>query len=494
MSSDAANRNAFTHGPLGAIYAKTALPIIFVMSMNGLQAVIDAVFLGVFVGPEALGAVTLMFPFFMIIIALATLVGSGMSSILSRRLGAGHFDEARSVFAGAHGLALAVSCCLIVLFLVFGGAVTRLAADGSPVLEHLGYVYLRILVLSSPVFFVMAVNVDALRIEGRTGFMAAMSLLISLANIGFTYVLIVVMEMGVAGSAYGTALAQALALSIIVVFRVLGRTQLRPGALLHHSPLMGWQRILALGAPQSLNFMGIALVSASIIAALQLSGGGSYQATVSAYGIITRIMTFVFLPLLGLSQALQAIVGNNYGAEAWTRSNSSLRLGLMIAFVYCIAAECALVLFAEPIGFAFVDDRQVVSEVVRIPAGDDGDVFHLGPVGHDRHVFPVHRRCGTGSGAGAGQALCLRHTHDLSASACVRRTGDLDRHARRRTLASRADDGRSHRNGTETEPEMGAVRPCHMKGKAGLRPAVWCLDVAAGMFSARQIMLLVAGP
>ncbi|WP_417681994.1 MATE family efflux transporter [Roseibium sp.] len=380
MSSDAANRNAFTHGPLGAIYAKTALPIIFVMSMNGLQAVIDAVFLGVFVGPEALGAVTLMFPFFMIIIALATLVGSGMSSILSRRLGAGHFDEARSVFAGAHGLALAVSCCLIVLFLVFGGAVTRLAADGSPVLEHLGYVYLRILVLSSPVFFVMAVNVDALRIEGRTGFMAAMSLLISLANIGFTYVLIVVMEMGVAGSAYGTALAQALALSIIVVFRVLGRTQLRPGALLHHSPLMGWQRILALGAPQSLNFMGIALVSASIIAALQLSGGGSYQATVSAYGIITRIMTFVFLPLLGLSQALQAIVGNNYGAEAWTRSNSSLRLGLMIAFVYCIAAECALVLFAEPIGFAFVDDRQVVSEVVRILPVMTAMYFISGPL------------------------------------------------------------------------------------------------------------------
>jgi putative MATE family efflux protein len=380
MSSDTVKPNAFVHGSLGAIYARTALPIIFVMSMNGLQAVIDAVFLGVFVGPEALGAVTLMFPFFMIIIALATLVGSGMSSILSRRLGAGRFDEARSVFAGAHGLALVVSGGLIVLFLALGGPVTRLAAGGSQVLEHLGYVYLRILVLSSPVFFVMGVNVDALRIEGRTGFMAAMSLLVSLANMGFTYVLIVVLGMGVAGSAYGTALAQALALAIILVFRVRGRTQLRPGALLHHSPLIGWTRILALGAPQSLNFLGIALVSASIIAALQLSGSGSYQATVSAYGIITRIMTFVFLPLLGLSQALQAIVGNNYGAEAWTRSNTSLRLGLTIAFVYCIAAECALVLFAEPIGFAFVDDRLVVGEVVRILPVMTAMYFLSGPL------------------------------------------------------------------------------------------------------------------
>ena len=52
----------------------------------------------------------------------------------------------------------------------------------------------------------------------------------------------------------------------------------------------------------------------------------------------------------------------------------------MIAFVYCIAAECALVLFAEPIGFAFVDDRQVVSEVVRILPVMTAMYFISGPL------------------------------------------------------------------------------------------------------------------
>ena len=69
--------NAFTEGPLGPIYARTALPIIFVMGMNGLLAVCDALFLGHFVGPEALAAVTLMFPLYMVVVALATLVSSG---------------------------------------------------------------------------------------------------------------------------------------------------------------------------------------------------------------------------------------------------------------------------------------------------------------------------------------------------------------------------------------------------------------------------------
>lgn len=59
----------------------------------------------------------------------------------------------------------------------------------------------------------------------RLGFMAAMSLLVSPANIGFNYVLIAWLKMGVAGSAYGTTLAQALAFAIILTFRFRGMTE-----------------------------------------------------------------------------------------------------------------------------------------------------------------------------------------------------------------------------------------------------------------------------
>ncbi len=380
MSSEAATPNMFTHGPLGAIFAKTALPIIFVMSMNGLLAVVDAVFLGVFVGPDALGAVTLMFPLYMLIVSLATLVASGMSSLLARHLGGGRHDEARAVFAGAHGLALSLSVGLFLLFLTFGRQVTLLAAGGSAPLAEMGHNYLGITVMFSPVLFVLSVNSDALRNEGRVGFMAAMSLLVSLANIGFNYVLIALLGLGVAGSAYGTVMAQALAFAIILAFRLRGRTELRPSALLHHSPMAAWKRILALGAPQSLNFIGLALGSAAIIAALQLIETGTYATTVSAYGIITRIMTFTFLPLLGLSHALQSITGNNYGAELWRRSDDSLRLGMMIALLYCLIAEIVLIGFARPIGFLFVEDGEVVSEVERIMPMMVAMFFAAGPL------------------------------------------------------------------------------------------------------------------
>ena len=109
-------KNRFTEGSLGTIYVRTALPIIFVMAMNGLLSVTDAVFLGFYVGPDALAAVTLMFPFYMLIVALSTLVANGMSSLLARALGAGDHDRARTIFAGAHGLALGLGLILIVLF------------------------------------------------------------------------------------------------------------------------------------------------------------------------------------------------------------------------------------------------------------------------------------------------------------------------------------------------------------------------------------------
>lgn len=372
--------NTFVTGPLGPIYVKTAVPIIFVMGMHGLLTVADALFLGHFAGSDALAAVTLMFPLYMLVAALATLVASGMSSILARHLGAGRLDDARRAFAAAHGFAIAVGVTLIGIFLAFGRPMALIAAGGSEELAGMGLIYLQITILASPTVFVLSVNSDALRNEGMVLLMAAMSLFTSIANIGFNFLLIGVLEMGVAGSAYGTALAQALALGIILAYRTFGDTVLRPAVLCQHSLFSGWGRILALGAPQSLNFIGLALGSAAILAALQWVETPRYDATVSAYGIVTRLVTFAFLPLLGLAHAMQAITGHNYGAGAFQRSDQSLLTAVTVAFIYCLVLQLGMIALAAPIGSAFVADQSVVAEVVRILPVLSAGFFLAGPL------------------------------------------------------------------------------------------------------------------
>lgn len=361
--------NTFTDGPLGTNYVKTALPIIFVMGMNGLLSVADA-----------LAAVTLMFSIYMLIVALSTLVANGMSSLLARSLGAGDMNSARATFAGAHGLAIGLGAVLIVLFILLGQHVALLAAGGSEILAQMGLVYLRVTVFFSPLLFVLSVNSDALRNEGRVGLMAAMSLLVSIANIGFNYVLIAIFDMGVAGSAYGTAAAQALAFAIIFAFRVFGKTSLRPETLLSHSVRGKWGRILTLGAPQSLNFIGLAFGSAAIIAALQWVSRPGYADTITAYGIITRVITFAFLPLLGLSFAMQAITGNNHGAELLRRSDASLRMALWVAFIYCAFVQVVVMSMPSHIASTFVDGTEVIAEVARILPVMTCVFFLLGPL------------------------------------------------------------------------------------------------------------------
>lgn len=357
--------NTFLTGPLGPIYARTALPIIFVMSMNGCLTVADALFLGHYVGPEALAAVTLMFPAYMLIVALSTLVASGMSSRLARHLGAGRLAEAEADYVGAHGLALTISLGLMGLFALFGGAATRLAADGNLELAAMGQTYLQITVTCTPLMFVLSVNSDALRNEGRAGMMALMSLLVSLANIAFNYLLIAHWHMGVAGSAIGTACAQALALGLILTYRLRGQTAVHPRALTEHSLFGGWGRILALGAPQSLGFIGLALGSAAIMTALQWVATERYAQVVSAYGVITRVMTFVYLPLLGLSHAMQSITGNLFGAGQSARVRQSLRRAMILALLYCATMQAGMTLRAEAIGVLFVTDPGVIAEVAR---------------------------------------------------------------------------------------------------------------------------------
>jgi Na+-driven multidrug efflux pump len=274
--------------------------------------VVDALFLGHFAGPQALAAVTLMFPLYMLIVALATLVSSGMSSILARHLGAGRVREARAttparmVWPRLHG------AVLIALFLGLRKPVALLAAGGSEDLAGMGLTYLRIMVFAAPLIFVLSVNSDALRNEGLVMLMAAMSLLVSLSQHGLQ----LRPDRGARHGRGGVGLRHGVGAGAGARHHprlpLLRRHGAAPLGALAHSPVSGWGRILALGAPQSLNFIGLALGSGAIIAALQWVEAPDYDATVSAYGIVTRLITFAFLPLLGLAHAMQTITGNNF--------------------------------------------------------------------------------------------------------------------------------------------------------------------------------------
>ena len=89
------------------------------------------------------------------------------------------------------------------------------------------------------------------------------------------------------------------------------------------------------------------LTASLVLYCLQLWAAGDYAVLAGAYGIITRLMTFTFLPLIGLGVAYQTILGNNFGAGLRHRANRATVVALVTAFVY--AAVVQLLFWADAV-------------------------------------------------------------------------------------------------------------------------------------------------
>ncbi|KAA9370586.1 MATE family efflux transporter [Ochrobactrum quorumnocens] len=368
MPSGQSLDNRFLHASPARVFLANVLPMTLIMVMNGLLSVVDAVFLGHFVGARAMAAVSLVFPAVMLTIAMSTLVSGGMSSQIARQLGGSRIAEASATFARAHGLALVIALALIVLFFLVGRPLINGMADGDVQLAEMAYLFLLITMLTLPLQFILGLHADAWRNEGRAGLIAVMSVGVTLANIVLNYILIAQMGLGIAGSALGTAFAQALGLLLLLGFRQFRRGAISLDVLWRNSWVEGWARIAGLGAPLSLSFIGIALSTAFVICALRLSEGMDYALNVAAYGIVMRIFGFTYLPLMAVALAMQSIVGNNVGAGLYKRSDTVLRIALTTVFIYCLIIQIVVLSVGNSIGLIFVDDLAVshaVGEIIR---------------------------------------------------------------------------------------------------------------------------------
>ncbi|WP_234794592.1 MATE family efflux transporter [Xaviernesmea oryzae] len=351
-----------------------------IMMMNGLLSVADAMFLGHFAGTQAMAAVGTAFPVVMATIALASLVGGGMASLLARQLGAGAEADAMATFAGAHGLALTIAAVLIWIFLIGGWDFARFAAGSGEGLAEMVWTFLAVTVLGTPVQFLVGLHVDAWRSEGRAGMMAALSVGVTVVNLALNFVFVGVLGLGVAGSALATVLAQSAALVLLVERRLVLRARLRLSSLHEKSWRAGWGRIIALGLPVSLGFVGMMLSASIVVLSLQTGDRADGGMTLAAYGIVTRLFGFAFLPALALAMAMQSIVGNNIGAGLHDRSKQGLRIAILVAFLYGCGMELLFLTRGDVIGAAFISDPVMIAEVGRLLQPMSAAYLLSGPV------------------------------------------------------------------------------------------------------------------
>ena len=330
------------NAPIRVLLWLYSIPAILGMVVNATYNIIDRIFIGQTIGEIGITAATLSFPAMMIFNAFGMLIGVGASTIISIKLGEKKNAEAEQII----GQSLFLFVLISALFLVFGLIFLEpmLSLFGATALsmpfakEYLGITLFGIL------FQTIAFGVNGfIRAEGQPQ-VAMLSMLIgAVSNIVFDWLFLVVFGTGIWGAALATILAQALSSVWILWLYFSGRTllKIRFRQIRFNDRLV--VQIVSYGFPPFvMQIMGCVL---QILQNRQLKYYGEIygnlhglengaEISIAIMGILFSVFLLFLMPLLGLGQGMQPIVGYNIGAKRFDRVSQTLTLALFSAFLF----------------------------------------------------------------------------------------------------------------------------------------------------------------
>ena len=352
--------------PILGLFFGMAAPIAVGMMVHGLYNVVDAIFVTRVMGVNAMGGISIVFPIQMFIFALATLVGSGMASIVARQLGAKQVTEANTTIDIAFRLALTMA--LVITLAIYWNIDSLLKFLGvSEALWPYAYGYLVPLVLLSfPIVFMSSIPSDLLRAEGKAMLMMASMVSSALLNIVLDAVFIFVLDMGVEGVAYATILSQIFAAALMLYFILGGKTHLKLRPFAYQ---MNWgilKGVTLLGIPILISHAGVSVFIALTNYTVTQFTEVDSDLYVSSYGLIGRLMIFFILPAIAMTISFQTIAGYNYGAKNYDRVLSTIKVGVTASLFYGLGVSGLMLLVPNQIIGIFTQDQALLTTTAGI--------------------------------------------------------------------------------------------------------------------------------
>ena len=345
--------------PVGPLVRRLALPVGIGFFFNTMFNVVDTWYAGR-ISTEAVAAVSLSFPLFFLIIAVASGISSGATSIMGHALGSGRRDEAVAYaaqtisFGLIHGLLLTLAGWLATpaIFRLMG------ARDGYLALAvaYMGTMF------CGAVFFVANQAHNAiLNASGDTksfrNFLTLAFVLNLIYDPWFIYGGFGLPPLGLAGIAWGTVTIQAMG-TLYLHYRARQTGLLGPLGWGGYRPrLEMFRRLAGQGFPASLTMLTVAVG----VFVITWYVGRFGHAAMAAYGIGTRIEQAALLPVMGLNVATLTMVAQNAGARLYGRVRATILTALGNGLSLMTGGSLLVWLCAEPLMGLFTGDRTVVA-------------------------------------------------------------------------------------------------------------------------------------
>ncbi len=309
------------------LLVKFSLPAIAGMVVHALYNVIDSIFVGRGVGELALAGVTVSFPIVIILMAFVMLIGMGATTLISIRLGEDKGDEAEKIAGNALGLFIVIGLILTILGLVFIKPILGFFG-ASPNVFPYALDYMQIILLGS-VFMALGVGMNNfIRAEGNPQTAMYTMIIGAITNIILDYIFIFIFHWGIKGAAFATIISYAVSASWVLYYFLSGNSLLRIKLKNLRPKWVLIREIVSKGFP-AFAMQGTSSIQNLILnRSLVYYGGDLALATI---GIIMSIATLLIMPVIGISQGAQPIIGFNYGAKQLGRVKETVKLAVIAA-------------------------------------------------------------------------------------------------------------------------------------------------------------------
>jgi len=342
---------------------KVSVPIMISMLVQALYNVVDSIFVSQF-DTNGLTAVSLVFPFQMLMIALATGMGTGIGSLISRRLGERRSDEARRASWNGLGI-LAVGC---VLFIALGLFLSRplmgiVAADSLANRERIvsmGVDYLSIVTIWSAGVFMAIFTERLLQATGNSVCSMITQMAGAVTNIILDPIMIFGLlgcpSMGVAGAAIATVIGQWVSAIVGLVLNQWKNAELRLNIRDLKWNRMDIRDIIAVGLPSTVmqaigSVMNIGMNG--ILSTFPESNAG-----LNVLSVYFKLQSFIFMPVFGLSTGIIAIIGYNFGARNRERIYECVKVALIWAITIMLIGMAIFMIFPSQLMSVFESDAE----------------------------------------------------------------------------------------------------------------------------------------
>lgn len=320
--SDNQKKNDFSRGSVVGNIMKLAVPMTLAQLINVLYNIVDRIYIGMI--PEnatlSLTGLGLCLPIISIVIAFANLFGMGGAPLCSIERGRGNEKEAEAIMGNSFVMMVAVGILLTVLGLMFKRPMLYLFGASDATIPYAD-AYVTIYLMGN-IFVMTGLGMNSFINSQGFGTVGMMTVLLgAVTNIVLDPVFIFVFHMGVRGAALATILSQMLSALWILAFLTGRRTilKLRPSAMkLDAGRLL---RIVGLGMSGFTMSITNSLVQIMYNSMLQKFGGDLY---VGIMTVINSVREVISMPVNGLTNSAQPVLGYNYGAREYKRVQKAI--------------------------------------------------------------------------------------------------------------------------------------------------------------------------